>query len=58
MYRDCLRQNSKLYITTKATYAKSKYKLQNVWDNLVNGKKEKASAQVAFMVILCKYFPL
>lgn len=51
MYKDCLRQNSKLYVSTKSGYAKSKYKIQNIWDRLVHGKKERASAQVAFMVL-------
>lgn len=41
-----------MYVSTKSSYAKTKYKLQNTWDHLVHGKKEKASAQVAFMVVL------
>ena len=55
-YKDCLRQNSKFYVSSKSSYAKTKYKLQNTWDHLVHGKKEKASAQVAFMVIVFVHF--
>ena len=29
-----------------------KYKVQNIYDRLVHGKREKAAAQVAFMVVL------
>lgn len=46
----CLRKNSKLYISTASSYAKTKYKMQNLYDRVVNGKREKAAAQVAFMV--------
>lgn len=35
---------------TLSGYAKSKYKLQNTWDMLVNGKRELNAAKVAFMV--------
>ncbi|KAK8820885.1 hypothetical protein WA556_005199 [Blastocystis sp. ATCC 50177/Nand II] len=49
-YKACLRKNSSLYISTVGSYAKTKYKLQNAWDHLVHGKKEKAAAQVAFMI--------
>lgn len=45
-----MRKNSKLYVSTVSSYAKTKYKLQNVWDHMIHGKKEKEAAKVAFMV--------
>lgn len=49
-YSSCLRQNSRFYVMTLSTYAKSKYKIQNAWDRLVNGERVMDAARVAFMV--------
>ena len=35
---------------TLSGYAKTKYEIQNLWDRLVHGRREKDAAQVAFMV--------
>ncbi|KAK8809315.1 hypothetical protein WA171_000899 [Blastocystis sp. BT1] len=50
LYTKCLRENSRFYVSAASSYAKTKYKMQNVYDRLIHGKKEKAAAQVAFMI--------